>query len=515
MEDLVAINGGYRRFGFSDLVLPCGFGSNRVGIQNSAEWVRTAFHDAITHNASAGTGGLDASILFEMDRPENTGAAFNNTFGAMSGFVNIRSSAADVIAVALVLAVTSCGGPSVPLRFGRVDATEAGPAGVPKPEDDLPSTQTRFSTAGFTQTDMISMVACGHSLGNIHSVDFPQLVSGNASEANIATFDKTPASFDNAVVVEYLTSNTSNPLVVGTNSTTNSDMRIFSSDANTTMSTLSDSATFRQTCANIFERMINTVPSTVTLSEPLELRDIKPYFDKVQLQADGSISIVGSIRVRTTTVTGRNPNDLAVTLPYTTRTGLSSDSQVIKTTLATLKGGQSSGFNGESFHWFEFSQAIDGSAGIAAFNVSMSSISTGNTTLYDNSATGGYPLTAEILYQPGNSCLVQVTDGFRLQVVAAVRKELIDGGASVSMEVVRKVPYAIGILLPRLVPESIPMTQVPSLERSGYVYFQGNTTLANESWSTTFDISVTEGAQTFKVEFQKTTGLPSTCGALS
>jgi hypothetical protein len=46
----------------------------------------------ITHDAAAGTGGLDASIMFEMIRDENKGSAFNNTFGAMHDFINVRQS---------------------------------------------------------------------------------------------------------------------------------------------------------------------------------------------------------------------------------------------------------------------------------------------------------------------------------------------------------------------------------------------------------------------------------------
>lgn len=133
------------------VVVPCSFGSGAVGIQNSAEWVRTAFHDSITHDAAAGTGGLDGSILFEMGRDENTGSAFNNTFNAMNDFINVRNSLSDVLALSLVVAVTSCGGPSIPLRFGRVDATEAGPSGVPVPEDGIETITNRFKTAGFNQ----------------------------------------------------------------------------------------------------------------------------------------------------------------------------------------------------------------------------------------------------------------------------------------------------------------------------------------------------------------------------
>lgn len=32
-----------------------------------AEWLRTAFHDAASHDAAAGTGGIDGSIQYEVD----------------------------------------------------------------------------------------------------------------------------------------------------------------------------------------------------------------------------------------------------------------------------------------------------------------------------------------------------------------------------------------------------------------------------------------------------------------
>lgn len=133
--------------------------------------------------------------------------------------------------------------------------------------------------------DMITMVACGHSLGNIHSVDFPEMVAGETSEENIAHFDTSPTNFDNAVVTEYLENETANPLVVGANDTMNSDKRIFGSDGNATMSSLSDPVTFKSKCTRIFERMIDTVPASVTLTEPLDIDDIKPYVDPPRLQS--------------------------------------------------------------------------------------------------------------------------------------------------------------------------------------------------------------------------------------
>lgn len=130
----------------------CAFGAGRPGIQKSAEWVRTAFHDAATYDASTKTGGLDASIQYELDRQENLGAALNNTLADLSSSVNIHSSAADLLAVALALAVAKCGNLQIPLRLGRKDAAEAGIMGVPEAHTDLETTQKRFEIAGFNSS---------------------------------------------------------------------------------------------------------------------------------------------------------------------------------------------------------------------------------------------------------------------------------------------------------------------------------------------------------------------------
>ena len=45
------------------------------------------FHDFITANVSAGTGGIDASIGFETAREENKGSAFNDSFSFWRPYV--------------------------------------------------------------------------------------------------------------------------------------------------------------------------------------------------------------------------------------------------------------------------------------------------------------------------------------------------------------------------------------------------------------------------------------------
>jgi hypothetical protein len=53
------------------------------------------------------------------------------------------------------------GGPEIAFRGGRVDALEPNVAGVPEPQQDLDSHIASFARQGFTQTEMIGLVACG------------------------------------------------------------------------------------------------------------------------------------------------------------------------------------------------------------------------------------------------------------------------------------------------------------------------------------------------------------------
>ncbi|KAF0328553.1 l-ascorbate oxidase [Colletotrichum asianum] len=464
-----------------------------------------------TFDAATGTGGLDASLMFELERPENIGSAFNNTFAAMWDFLTPRSSVSDLLALSVVAAAAACDGPKIPFRAGRIDATEAGPAGVPKPEDDLESTRQTFKRAGFNDEDMITMVACGHSLGNIHSVDFPEMVAGETSEENIAHFDASPTNFDNAVVTEYLENETANPLVVGANDTVNSDKRIFGSDGNATMSSLSDPVIFKSKCTRIFERMIDTVPASVTLTEPLDIVDIKPYVDPPRLQSDGSLLFEGRIRVRNNVETGINGDDLEVSLDYLDRQG-SRDAHVIVASRARSRGGQSYGFWGNTFTWFEFSRSINASTGISNFNILLKTPSTGTTFILDNSNTGGYPVDSDLLYQRTDSCVTGTGTTRDLSLVIALRKELAGGSNQPLLHLAHRVARP-GVLLPKLEVESVPFLPVPGLEKSGFQYFRANATLDASGWSTTFDITMEDSSAGGKHELGllKTNVLSGTC----
>ncbi|KAK1229569.1 hypothetical protein PQX77_007395 [Marasmius sp. AFHP31] len=66
-----------------------------------------------THNVDNGTGGLDASLAYKLDRAQSLNP--------------------DIIAMGAVLRAAACGGPLIPYRGGRVDAIAAGPPTVPEP----------------------------------------------------------------------------------------------------------------------------------------------------------------------------------------------------------------------------------------------------------------------------------------------------------------------------------------------------------------------------------------------
>src|ERR1051326_456869 len=83
LEDLMFLNSGYRARAFPAAITPCGTSKKGPGRNAAAEWIRVAFHDMATANTYARggtTGGLDASLMFELNSGENIGDAFNTTF---------------------------------------------------------------------------------------------------------------------------------------------------------------------------------------------------------------------------------------------------------------------------------------------------------------------------------------------------------------------------------------------------------------------------------------------------
>ncbi len=86
--------------------------------------LRLAYHDAGTHNATTCDGGANASIRFELNRPENRGLkrgwrVIEDTMGALRKTpAENRVSFADLIALGGAFAVASTGGPEIRVPVG-------------------------------------------------------------------------------------------------------------------------------------------------------------------------------------------------------------------------------------------------------------------------------------------------------------------------------------------------------------------------------------------------------------
>ncbi|KAH8101285.1 heme peroxidase [Cristinia sonorae] len=302
LESQIYDREGYHVRGLPIGLTPCNrffFGANK-GRTNAADWLRTAYHDMATHNIRDGSGGLDASIRFfeEQQRPEASDG-FRNTLTVITQFSNRYYSLSDNIALAAVTSIEMCGGPKIPFRGGRLDAAAPNKPGVPEPQGSLKAHIDSFARQGFTQEEMIGLVACGHTLGGVQHSTFPEIAPPSTAPDNTdgnARFDSQFDQFDNKVVTEYLSGKTQNVLVVGKNQTTNSDLRIFSSDRNRTMQSLASPKAFRTTCSKLIAKMIDTVPKGVKLAETVDFLRVKPYALELTYMDDGSLQLTGEVR---------------------------------------------------------------------------------------------------------------------------------------------------------------------------------------------------------------------------
>lgn len=186
LESILYEQAGDYSTSFSLNIAGCGKNDPSLPGQNeAAQWLRAGFHDVATADVAAGTGGLDASIAFELDRAENPGTVeFTNTLAISRTVLTSKMGVADGVAMTVLIAAQACSDGQVDFdyRYGRVDATQAGEKGVPEPGDAIESMEKVFAKAGFTKTEMIGLVACGHSVGGVNGVDFPTIVTVPAND---------------------------------------------------------------------------------------------------------------------------------------------------------------------------------------------------------------------------------------------------------------------------------------------------------------------------------------------
>ena len=109
------------------------------------------------------------------------------------------------------------------------------------------------------------------------------------------------ANFDTLVVHEYLngTGQAGGPLVTSFNITSRSDLRLYESDDNATMIALGEQGNgFLNTCVELLGRMIETIPSGVTLSDVISPLVVKPVNATLDFDIHGNLIFTGYIRVR-------------------------------------------------------------------------------------------------------------------------------------------------------------------------------------------------------------------------
>ncbi|KAJ7151132.1 L-ascorbate oxidase [Mycena filopes] len=404
----------------AQLVSPCKL---RAGTNTTvaAEWLRLVYHDIANHNISDGSGGLDGSIFFETGRSENVGAGMNNTLSDFSQYPSKYISRGDIIAIGTVWAVATCSGPVIPVRGGRVDADVAGPPGVPDPSDSLQSLTDNFAHQGFNVSEMIQLVACGHTLGGVRYPDFPTVIAtpSNPNSVAVELFDNTQA-FDHNIITTYLDGTTQDPLIVR-NQTMASDLRVFAADGNVTMQAMNSADAFAQTCTTIIDKMLNTVASGVTLTDEIALLPVK--VSNVQLTVDTAgkqLQFQASVRIQ------QSSNSTSVKMYWCDRYGSSANCAANLQRFAAPGGSATvssptSLAMGVSLKKYQFVVPIDPSQSISKFWFVVD-FGNGTTTTADNGGDG-YPIAQDdVLLVPSLSRNKNVLTGAQgVFVTAAVK----------------------------------------------------------------------------------------------
>ncbi|MCJ1271596.1 hypothetical protein MMC22_011498 [Lobaria immixta] len=504
LETLLVNTGGLNNAGFAAAITPCtnyvdrttGLNNNTLGRQSAAQWIRTAFHDFATANVAAGTGGVDASVGFETARPENTGPGIPDSLFFFSFFVNAKTSMADLIALGAVISIKSCGGPLVPLRGGRVDATEAGPAGVCEPETDLHTTLSKFAAAGFNQADTIALTACGHSMGGVHHENFPQVVTEAAVSTNNADgrapFDESVAAFDVKVVNEYLsgTGDRGGALVTTSNKTVQSDLRLYLSDKNATMKKLSSSADeFASTCSTLVARMIDTVPKGVSLTPVIQPAHVKLINTTLSLDNKGDMKLSASVRYLQNSGAAPAPDSLKVSLIG--RSGTPATDNVEATSGATDVG--TSAFGPTRFYTFTLNAPV--SKGLSGIDVLDQEFPLQDSLFVEYSRSSISPGQATF----ATSFLKSVV--WTVKITAALRASYAPSSLTAT--------FAIPVPQPDTINPKIDFSKTASLARTGkvgqFTLYSGTTTLeiqGSQLFGGSVDITgqgINEKAEFFKL----------------
>ncbi|KAH8899160.1 heme peroxidase [Thozetella sp. PMI_491] len=481
LEAVLYQQNGFRQNGLAFGVTPCNSMENmqETGRDDAAEWFRTAYHDMATADVVAGTGGIDASIAFETDREENVGKAFNESVGFFQAFQTTRSSMADLIALGAQMAVASCSNGTIliPYRGGRVDVAGPGPSGVPTPDQGLDSHMAAFARQGFNVTEMIGLVACGHTLGGVHGENFPQIVPvpnpvDPNNQASRQDFDETFDVFDNSVAKQFVANTSQNPLAFGHNETMRSDFRIFNADGGDLIRRMAESQEFfAETCNTLLERMLNTVPADVTLTDIITPIAVKPGYLNVAVNENSTMNVSGEIRLLDD---GSTPTDRSVTVHLLSRTGEPVSAGSVAA--YTLQGLEVTGLypGMPSFTTYLFNATVTTAEGVSFFSVSIDEGS--NTTVADNEGLG-FPFPDVLVPQASGTCTrlafvgpLSKYSNNTLEITVAARDDFKFDSVQLEVPTPINIP---GSLLTRYELSTVNLTRTQKVGGSGYSLYQG------------------------------------------
>ncbi|CCC09943.1 hypothetical protein SMACR_02523 [Sordaria macrospora] len=503
MEEIVYQLQGFKGRVFNDIITPCNNEAAGPGRVTASEWLRVGFHDMATHNRVFGTGGLDASLQFELTNGENTGPGHNTTLKFFANYYSSQSTMSDLIAAGVYASVRSCGGPIIPLRLGRKDATSGGSTGVPQPQNSAETFRQQFDRMGFSTEEMIQVTACGHTLGGVHTEEFPEIVPVGTGTNGQKSLDTTDATFDNKVVTEYISGTTQNPLVVGPAVALNrhSDFKVYNIDGNATMNGLTSAENFRNVCKTVLQKMIDTVPSGVTLTDPIAPYAVKPVDMQLTLNSGGSsFLLTGYIRVRTTNRASGAIKNIKMT--WKDRNGGCASGSCSYT--ATVQGA-GTGFD-DTFEFYPISTNIPASSGISSFTVTIN-LNDGTSESYDNNGNS-YPLSDAIILQKPQSCLLQTSGA--LTVSALVRNDIT---TTPSLGISYLTPRGVvrnGNPVPILSSATVAMTKGDCI--GPYTFYSASYTIAG-GLSYAAKLSVTAGSSSDS--FNKASDLSGSCATFS
>lgn len=343
---------------------------------------------------------------------------------------------------------------------------------------------------------------------DVEQSNFPDIVDESyVTDTNLdggEGFDSTPAVFDATVVNEYLngTGQMGGPLVTAPNVTDRSDYRLYISDANATMQSMREEAAFRSKCFSVFERMINTVPSTV-VSEPIlskssssrcyhrnvtkgvilgefltrksqTLSDVvtpmtwKAVDVVMDIDTAGTVSVSGLIRNLYTSIA---PPDTVSYTTYSTSAGNSS----VQTSDAVSGTGTS--LYGNTTYW--------------SFNTSTASPSTTSLNFEDVS----YPINDNIFILPAQSLVNKTSKAVTVRAAA-----LTSLASSDSMTATMYVPTSVqGTLNKQIQNVTVPMTAYGTA--GNYTLYEGSETLTSVARSVIAKVALGDAAsRTLKIK---------------